>query len=381
MVRPHRTVKDRLPRTDTSGMHEVVSRAGAAVATWLCPTEMARMRFQDMHDRVRTARRIQALSMSVASLSGIYVFGWWLAVLVVMAVVVLAVLERAYRDATHPEIASFVSIAVLEIILAVGVLGTGGLHSPLLAFLTIPVLMLAARFRLGVVVVGVASALGLTAAVCVGAEVLGQAPPAPAFVEAASFLAVLASLVAVALTLMSAEIASRGEAVVDQLTGLFNRKALHGRFTEAAAQARMIGAPVSLIICDLDHFKRVNDEYGHDRGDVVLREVAYRMRRTLRVFDLVYRLGGEEFLVLLPGQDEEAAASVAERLVEGMRCEPVADLAITMSAGVATLTPDLLDFDDLLKAADLALYAAKRAGRDRVCAASDVPHAASSLLA
>jgi diguanylate cyclase (GGDEF)-like protein len=362
-------------------MHEVVSRTGAAVATWLCPTEMARMRFQDMHDRVRTARRIQALAMSLASLCSAVVFGWWIAVLVVMAVLVLAVLERAYRDATRPEIASFVSIVSLEIILALAVLGTGGLHSPQLAFLTIPVLMLAARFRLGVVVVGVAGALGVTTAVCVGAELLGEAPDAPGFVEVACFLAVLASLVAVALTLMSAEIASRGEAVVDQLTGLFNRKALHGRFTEAAAQARMIGAPVSLIICDLDHFKRVNDEYGHDRGDVVLREVAYRMRRTLRVFDLVYRLGGEEFLVLLPGQDEEAAAAVAERLVEGMRCEPVADLPLTMSAGVATLTPDLLDFDDLLKAADLALYAAKRAGRDRVCVASDVPGAARTLLA
>ncbi|GAB4070860.1 hypothetical protein GCM10028777_37380 [Angustibacter speluncae] len=361
-------------------MHAVVSRASEVVAAWLCPSEMARMRFQDMHDRVRTARRIQALAMSVASLCSAAVYGWWIAALVVMAVVVLAALERAYRDAARPEVASFVSIVALEVILALAVLGTGGLGSPQLMFLTIPVLMLAARFRLAVVWVGIAGALVVTAAVCVGAAVLGPVPTAPAFVQVACFLAVLASLVAVALTLMSAEIASRGDAVVDQLTGLFNRKALHGRFTEAAAQARMIGAPVSLIICDLDHFKRVNDEHGHDRGDVVLREVAYRMRRTLRVFDLVYRLGGEEFLVLLPGQDEQAAAIVADRLVEGMRCEPVADLQLTMSAGVATLTPDLLDFDDLLKAADLALYAAKRAGRDRVCVASEVPAAASSLL-
>lgn len=361
-------------------MHDVVSRAGEALASWLCPTEMSRMRFQDMHDRVRTARRVQGLAMSAASLVSALVYGWWIVVLVAMAVLVLAVLERAYRRAARPEVASFISIVALEGILALAVLGTGGLSSPQLAFLTIPVLMLAARFRLGVVVAGVVGALALTTAVCVGAALLDPVPVAPAFVEAAAFLAVLASLVAVALTLMSAEIASRGDAVVDQLTGLFNRKALHGRFTEAAAQARMIGSPVSLIICDLDHFKRVNDEYGHDRGDVVLREVAYRMRRTLRVFDLVYRLGGEEFLVLLPGQDEAAAAAVAERLVDGMREEPVAELALTMSAGVATLTPDLLDFDDLLKAADLALYAAKRAGRDRVCVASDVPGAARSML-
>ena len=183
----------------------------------------------------------------------------------------------------------------------------------------------------------------------------------------------MASLVAVAVTLQSAEMASRGDAVVDQLTGLFNRKALHGRFTEAAAQAKMIGAPVSLIMCDLDHFKRVNDEHGHDVGDVVLREVAYRMRRTLRVFDMVYRLGGEEFLVLLPGQTEEQSMVVAERMLEDMRSEPVGGLPITMSAGVATLPPEAVDFDELLKAADLALYAAKRAGRDRARAASEVP--------
>lgn len=354
-------------------MHTDVSGVWRALARWLCPTEMARMRFADMNDRVRTARRVQAASIGLAALLGSFWFGWWLGALVLVAVLVLVVLEKVYRRAQHPEVAGFLSIWLLAVILALSVLGTGGTSSPLLPTLTVPTLMLAARFRPTVVVVGVVAALLLSGSVMVGALFLPPAPPSPWVVDVATYLALLSSLVAVAVTLQSAEMASRGDAVVDQLTGLFNRKALHGRFTEAAAQAKLIGAPVSLIMFDLDHFKRVNDEHGHDVGDIVLREAAYRMRRTLRVFDMVYRLGGEEFLVLMPGQTEEQAMVVAERMLEDMRAEPVGGLPVTMSAGVASLPPEAVDFDELLKATDLALYAAKRAGRDRAHRASQVP--------
>ncbi|GAB2673154.1 GGDEF domain-containing protein [Thalassiella azotivora] len=355
-------------------MEAEVPVARGAVSRWLCPTEMQRQRFLDMNDRVRTARMIQGAAMSLACLVASYWYGWPVAATVAAAVTTLVGLDVAYRLVRRPEIASFASITVLEVILLVTATFSGGAHSPLLPFTAIPTIMLAARFRPAVVAWGVGGSLvGTAGALVTAARWLPAAPEVPWVVPVVAYLAVLASVVAASTILLQAELQSRGDAVVDQLTGLFNRKALHGRYVEAMAQARAIGASVSLVICDLDHFKRVNDEHGHDRGDVVLREAAYRMRRTLRVFDLVYRLGGEEFLVLLPGQDEHAAALVAERLVQDLGAEPLAGLAVTMSAGVACTHGEDLSFEDLLRRADLALYAAKRGGRNRVERASDVP--------
>ena len=152
-------------------------------------------------------------------------------------------------------------------------------------------------------------------------------PPAqvPELVPVVAYLALLASLIAAVTALMTAELASRDEAVVDPLTGLFNRKGLRVRFEDAAAQARVLSQPLSVVMCDLDHFKLVNDTYGHECGDAVLRAVADELRATLRSLDLVYRIGGEEFLVLLPGHDEDAALRVAQRLVEVVGRDPWPD--------------------------------------------------------
>ena len=175
------------------------------------------------------------------------------------------------------------------------------------------------------------------------------------------------------LKLVLACLAKEGRLAVIGLMGgakaEINRKALHGRFTEAAAQAKLFGAPVSLIMCDLDHFKRVNDEHGHDVGDLVLREAADRMRCTLRVFDMVYRLGGEEFLVLLPGASDELAFGICERIRRAIEEHPWEDVApglrVTASFGVATGQPDD-GVTSLIGRADAALYAAKHAGRNQV---------------
>ena len=227
--------------------------------------------------------------------------------------------------------------------------------------------MLAARFRLRVAIYGlIASRSCSPLGPCSGRTRCRTVPEAPAWLRLACYAALMIGLAALSLTLLTAEMQSRGDAVVDQLTGLFNRKALAGRYAEAAAQARVLGAPVSLVLCDLDHFKQVNDQHGHDRGDVVLREAAYRMRKTLRTFDLVYRIGGEEFLVLLPGEDLGAAATVAERLVADVSASPLGGLGVTMSAGVSTAPQADAELDDLLKRADVALYAAKDAGRNCV---------------
>jgi diguanylate cyclase (GGDEF)-like protein len=345
----------------------VLARRDETSRRWLCRTEMERARFADMNDRVRVARRVQGASMSLAVLVSAPTFGWWLAALVALAAVTLGAIEKVPERTVRLERASAASMAVLIVVLGAGALGTGGVRSPYLPFLAVPTLMLAARFRPAVVAAGAAMSSVVTAAAIVGALGLPTAPAPPWWVYLAAYVGLMIGLAAISVTLLGAELQSRGDAVVDQLTGLFNRKALNGRFAEASAQARVLGRPVSVVMCDLDHFKAVNDAHGHDRGDVVLREAAYRLRKTLRTFDLVYRIGGEEFLVLLPGQDLESAARVADRLVRDLAEEPVGGLCVTMSAGVACGRDDQLELEWLMKRADLALYAAKDAGRDRVC--------------
>ncbi len=114
-------------------------------------------------------------------------------------------------------------------------------------------------------------------------------------------------VVSIVWALQAAELHHRSEAILDPLTGLLNRHALAPRFVEISMQARLTRQPVCLLLCDVDNFKAINDQHGHDCGDAVLRDVAYALRKHLRSFELVYRLGGEEFLVVLPGHRRRRA--------------------------------------------------------------------------
>ena len=107
---------------------------------------------------------------------------------------------------------------------------------------------------------------------------------------------------------MRSDLEHRDEVVLDQLTGMLNRSALDRRIGELEQQSRLTGDPVAVIIGDLDRFKEVNDTRGHAVGDAVLRDVAYTIRKRLRAFDFAYRIGGEEFLILVPGADRNVAA-------------------------------------------------------------------------
>ncbi|HWI74341.1 MAG TPA: GGDEF domain-containing protein [Baekduia sp.] len=166
----------------------------------------------------------------------------------------------------------------------------------------------------------------------------------------------------------------RGAATVDPLTSLFNRATLASRCEELAHQTRMTGRPVAVIVCDLDHFKQVNDRHGHAAGDAVLVETAKRLREHLRGLDLAYRLGGEEFVILLPDTTLDAAEATAERLAAAVRDAPVGEILVTASFGVATSEKDeAFDFAVVFERADGALYDAKNAGRDRVRARPAAP--------
>jgi diguanylate cyclase (GGDEF)-like protein len=173
--------------------------------------------------------------------------------------------------------------------------------------------------------------------------------------------------------LVDAETQYRGESTIDPLTGLLNRSSLERRFAEIRDHAHVLGAPVCMLACDLDKFKAINDAHGHDRGDDVLRDSAYAMRKALRSFELVYRVGGEEFLVVLPGIGTDEGERIAERLRAAVEDARPAGLPVTISVGVAAATGDGIDYAHLREAADVALYSAKRTGRNRVAVSSQAP--------
>ncbi|SCX57309.1 diguanylate cyclase (GGDEF) domain-containing protein [Klenkia marina] len=172
------------------------------------------------------------------------------------------------------------------------------------------------------------------------------------------------------------------EAVRDPLTGLHNRRHLDRVLGRALADAERSGEPVALVAVDVDHFKSVNDRFGHAAGDDVLRAVADELRAAARSGDTIARVGGEEFVLVLVGADEDAALARADELRARCadRAHPVAPdpLTLTVSAGVAVVRSAAVGADGALARADQALYAAKAAGRDRVeLAAPDaVPPAA-----
>ena len=165
------------------------------------------------------------------------------------------------------------------------------------------------------------------------------------------------------------------EAATDALTGLLNRGQLRPSIAGLVAAARRYGRPLACLMADLDHFKAVNDAYGHPTGDRVLREVAARLQAGMRASDVLVRYGGEEFVALLPETDARGARTVAEKLRLRIAGSPVAvrpevgapqEVEVRVSVGVACWSERMHDGSELIEAADEALYRAKAAGRNRV---------------
>jgi two-component system, cell cycle response regulator len=162
-------------------------------------------------------------------------------------------------------------------------------------------------------------------------------------------------------------------AITDGLTGLHNRRYMETHLRQLVQKARDGGRPLSVLVADIDFFKRVNDTYGHDAGDAVLREFASRFRRNTRGIDLACRMGGEEFVIIMPETDIGRAFQVGERLRACVAAEPFhinseTRLRVTASVGIATLERREDTPETLFRRADQALYAAKRDGRNRVVA-------------
>lgn len=168
-------------------------------------------------------------------------------------------------------------------------------------------------------------------------------------------------------------------ASTDVLTGLLNRRAFMEEAIGKFKLAKRYQRPLSLLMLDIDHFKKINDTYGHQAGDLVLVEFSQIMRSCLRETDVLGRIGGEEFAIILPETGLEQTAEISERLLEKVRTaeiqyEPGRNLSLTTSIGVATVPPLAIDIDMVMKEADKALYKAKSDGRDCFRGAIKGPH-------
>lgn len=365
-------------------MARPVKRRGAradvprvSLSTFVCRDEEERAWLLDMHDRLQPVERASVLLVAVALICCIpwfpplaivpmvlagavffagsaavkrtrsltpLVVGWFCSTGLIMAAVVIYAREHPFDGA---------GVAIGSMLLIWPLLGAcGGLPTR--------VVVVCAAWCCALVVV---PSLALF-----GPEV--RASPPLVVVP----VAMLAATATISSAVRRASMEHRTAAVIDQLTGMLNRAALETRANELRHQSELTGEHVGVIMADLDHFKRINDTHGHAVGDHVLTEVAYRMRKQLRAFDLAYRIGGEEFVVLLPGASAVHAREIAEALRTAVRSEPIGGVGVTVSLGVAISgAGPQFDLDDTLRCADAALYQAKAAGRDRVVVAHAGP--------
>lgn len=334
-----------------------------AHGTWLCPEPLDRARFVDMERRMRRIRNFvfAAIGSGAAVLAATW--GWQIVAVFAITALLIPLVDSRIAVSNRPEYwLLFLTLAGV-VAIGFGVAMSGGARSAALPWLVVPVVGSTAVFTARGVAITVAAAV-MTANVATfsgGAESLVAAPE-----YLAATIVLIACVGLYVNGLMRTEVRLRGESVLDPLTGLLNRATLGQRFEEVRQQALLVNVPVSIVLFDLDHFKDVNDTYGHDTGDAVLRDVAYELRKALRSFELAYRVGGEELLLILPGTDEAAAAGLAERVRRRVAASRPGGISVTVSAGVAAGFGRELVYERLFELADARLYTAKNAGRNQV---------------
>jgi diguanylate cyclase (GGDEF)-like protein len=334
----------------------------ASEDTWLID-HAVRARLQEVNGRPRTARQIAFGLQAVVIVACIPQLGLVPVGMLALVVLAFVLADRLLGRTRHAEIVYAVAWSFAQLVVALTAALTGGPESPLLMWLGIPIATGVGRFTPRGLAAAVALTVGLMVAATAGVDPQGvaDAPYLLAFP-----LSLVCGIALVGSALMRSEVEHRADAIVDPLTQMLNRKALAARGRELELQSQVSGLPVGVVLGDLDHFKAINDREGHQVGDAVLREIAYRWRTTLHAYDLAYRLGGEEFIVLVPGATEAEAAGLAEKLRDAVRAEPIAGQQVTMSFGVAGSGAGGFLLDTQYARADAALYAAKDAGRDRV---------------
>lgn len=331
--------------------------------------ELDRLRLLEQEQRLRGVRRGVEL-LVVAGIAAIGLTGD--AAPSAIAAVVLVLLASGLEHQAQRSTAPGAWLAIQELLGLAGIClvigATGGLASPALLLLAPAAALTGARRQGGPLAVSLLVALASVAGAC--ALAAGGAP------DGAAGIAIAAAGGAIAVALIASHLAHadrgvRADAILDPLTGLLNHGALDARMIELRGQAALDDLPISIVLSDLDALAQINAVHGEDVGDAVLTGAAEAMRRSLRTFELLYRLGGDEFLLVLPGATPKEAARLAERLRDAVATARPHGQPVTASFGVAGGPGATLQFGALLAEADVALYEAKAAGGDAVRVAGD----------
>ncbi len=333
--------------------------------SWLIANALEREHMLDLNARLRGIFVGCAVLAFAGLVATVPWYGWAILPAPLLGAAMYHLVQRHIERWRRPEYVLVAAWLFLQFTIAVGF--GSATHAPLFALPMFVLLVpgMGAIFpRRGVII-----STAFTAVLIVVSALHADAHSVLANPILVAFpLALLLAIALVGSAVGRSAVSHRNASVVDDLTGLLNRTALHTRIAELGARAELTGQEVAVVIGDVDRFKQINDTYGHATGDRVLEAIAARIRGCLRTFESAYRIGGEEFAILLSGVAAGEAAEVAERLRQALRGEPVNDLRVTMSFGVATLRPDERFSDEQLFArADAALYRAKSGGRDRVC--------------
>ncbi len=338
----------------------------AREGTWLVRDGIARAHLVDIVLRTRKFNAATSALVTVAIVSMVPWLGWELLVPVVLSGLLVDLATRAVTTRPRPEYAFLLGFMAMQVGAACAVLVAGPDVFFALPIFAIAMFGFSASLpgRGTVVLVLWAAALMAASTLTVGASEISANPVILVLPIA---LGVSMAIVGSAMGARVAEL--RVAAVSDGLTGALNRVALEARIAELTH--RPVGREaVAVIVADLDRFKAINDANGHEAGDRVLAEVAQRMRGELRAFDAMYRIGGEEFVILLPGTGADVAVAVAERIRVAVARSTAAGVDVTVSLGVAgSASGTQFDYDATFALADAALLAAKREGRNRVMVA------------
>jgi hypothetical protein len=245
-------------------------------SNWLLPDHTERERMVDTDRRLAPTRKL-ALGVLAAGLliMGPWI-GWWTLAPLLIAGVLFGVADRIMeRGVSRPEYWLFGAWIGSQLVIAASVVIVWSPDVPVMSWFAIPIVTLSARFSQRGIVIGVVLTLLLMAGIAVTSEWSAVMDSPPLIVMP---MVVVLAVGILSTTLMRSDIQHRDEAIIDPLTSMLNRKAMDNRIGELCAQARVSGAPVGVVVIDIDHFKRVNDSVGHAVGDAVLRDVAYTIR-------------------------------------------------------------------------------------------------------
>ncbi|MDE3069338.1 MAG: GGDEF domain-containing protein [Acidobacteriota bacterium] len=336
----------------------------ATTGNWLVRDDLQRRQLLELSHLLREKAKVVYLAgFTVGGLAAFH-YGWWIILAPLVMAILYVVVETRIDRFSHPEYA--LGLAWIGFQGSFAISGLSAAHpmifgSPLFMQL---IITSAAVFPMRGVLVGIAltTAMLLVVGFVEDAALLLAAPGIVGFDFALLlFIGLLGAVTG------RSTVAYRDLAIVDPLTGLFNRGALAVRAAELAQRPATMSAPVAVVVADIDGFKQLNDQHGHAFGDRVLAAVGERIRQSLRAFESAYRIGGEEFLVLLDDVDPQRARAIADRLRSEIARTPIDSVTVTASFGFATSERgERFDYEAVFLRADAAMYDAKRSGGNRL---------------